>query len=150
MAKPTESKAEAELHRWFERLMAPFLLGDHARRNRHRLYLGTAGAIGAAVLLAVVQLVVLKMLPFDNKSEFQVVVNMPEGTPVEGTARVLAGLAAIVRTGTGSHQLSSLRGNRRTHQFQWIGASILPARRQQSGRPAGQSGRQTGSKPQEP
>ena len=50
-----------------------------------------------AVLLAVVQLVVLKMLPFDNKSEFQVVVNMPEGTPVEGTARVLAGLAGIVR-----------------------------------------------------
>jgi len=39
----------------------------------------------------------LKMLPFDNKSEFQVVVNMPEGTPVESTARVLAGLANIVR-----------------------------------------------------
>ena len=93
----TESKTEGKLHRWFERLMAPFLLGDHARRNRLRLYLGTAGAIGVAVLLAVVQLVVLKMLPFDNKSEFQVVVNMPEGTPVEGTARVLAGLAAIVR-----------------------------------------------------
>ena len=51
-----------------------------------------------AVLLAVVQLVVLKMLPFDNKSEFQVIVNMPEGTPVEGTARVLAALAGIVRT----------------------------------------------------
>ncbi len=92
-----ETKTEAKLHRWFERLMAPFLLGDHARRNRHRLYLGTAGAIAVAVLLAVVQLVVLKMLPFDNKSEFQVVLNMPEGTPVEGTARVLAGLAAIVR-----------------------------------------------------
>ena len=92
-----ESETEGKLHRWFERLMAPFLLGDHARRNRHRLYLSTAAAIVIAVLLAVVQLVVLKMLPFDNKSEFQVVVNMPEGTPVEGTARVLAGLAAIVR-----------------------------------------------------
>jgi multidrug efflux pump subunit AcrB len=95
--KTAESKTESKLHCWFERLMAPFLLGDHARRNRHRLYLGTAGAIVVAVLLAVVQLVVLKMLPFDNKSEFQVVVNMPEGTPVEGTARVLAGLANIVR-----------------------------------------------------
>ena len=31
------------------------------------------------------QWVVLKMLPFDNKSEFQVVVDMPEGTPVEQT-----------------------------------------------------------------
>jgi multidrug efflux pump subunit AcrB len=96
-SETTESKTEVKLRRGFERLMAPFLLGDHARRNRHRLYLGTAGAIGVAVLLAVVQLVVLKMLPFDNKSEFQVIVNMPEGTPVEGTARVLAGLAAIVR-----------------------------------------------------
>ena len=92
-----ESQTEGKLHRFFERLMTPFLSGDHARRQRHRLYLGTAGAILVAVLLAVVQLVVLKMLPFDNKSEFQVIVNMPEGTPVEGTARVLAGLAGIVR-----------------------------------------------------
>ncbi len=92
-----ESQTEGRLHRFFERLMTPFLTGDRARRHRHRLYLGTLGAILVAVLLAVVQLVVLKMLPFDNKSEFQVVVNMPEGTPVEGTARVLAGLASIVR-----------------------------------------------------
>ena len=92
-----ESAAEGKLHRWFERLMTPFLTGDDARKRRHRLYWGTAGAIGVAVLLAVVQLVVLKMLPFDNKSEFQVVVNMPEGTPVEGTARVLAALAGVVR-----------------------------------------------------
>ncbi len=92
-----ESKTESKLHRLFERLMTPFLTGDHARRKRHRLYFGTAGAILVAVLLAVVQLVVLKMLPFDNKSEFQVIVNMPEGTPVEETARVLAGLASIVR-----------------------------------------------------
>jgi len=41
--------------------------------------------------------VVLKMLPFDNKSEFQVVLNMPEGTPVEQTAAVLSELAAVVR-----------------------------------------------------
>jgi multidrug efflux pump subunit AcrB len=92
-----ESKTEGRLQRLFERLMRPFLTGDHARRTRHRLYLGTVGAILVAVLLAAVQLVVLKMLPFDNKSEFQVIVNMPEGTPVEGTARVLSGLAHIVR-----------------------------------------------------
>ena len=93
----TESPMESKLHRGFERLMTPFLTGERASKRRHRLYLGTAAAIVVAVLLAVVQLVVLKMLPFDNKSEFQIVVNMPEGTPVEGTARVLAGLAQIVR-----------------------------------------------------
>ena len=42
-----------------------------------------------SVSLAYFQLVVLKMLPFDNKSEFQVIVDMPVGTPVEETARVL-------------------------------------------------------------
>jgi multidrug efflux pump subunit AcrB len=93
-----EAHTEGKLHRFFVRLMTPFLAGAGARKHRHRLYLGTAGAIAVAVLLAVVQLVVLKMLPFDNKSEFQVVVNMPEGTPVEDTARVLSGLADIVRT----------------------------------------------------
>jgi multidrug efflux pump subunit AcrB len=93
-----EEPTEGRLHRAFERLMAPFLSAGEGRRRRHRLYWGTAAAIAFAVLLAVVQLVVLKMLPFDNKSEFQVVVNMPDGTPVEDTARVLSALSAIVRT----------------------------------------------------
>ena len=70
--------------------------GDAARPQRHRLYLGTLAAIALAVSLVVVQWVVLKMLPFDNKSEFQVVLDMPEGTPVETTARVLDELAAEV------------------------------------------------------
>jgi multidrug efflux pump subunit AcrB len=93
-----EVHAKGRVHRFFAGLMTPFLAGARGRTLRHRLYIGTAGAILVAVLLAVVQLVVLKMLPFDNKSEFQVVVNMPEGTPLEGTARVLGGLADIVRT----------------------------------------------------
>ena len=33
------------------------------------------------------------MLPFDNKSEFQVIVDMPDGTTLEETARVTAALA---------------------------------------------------------
>jgi multidrug efflux pump subunit AcrB len=88
--------ADTRLHRLFERVMSPFLRGDGARSHRHKLYLGTLAAIVLAVSLAVVQWVVLKMLPFDNKSEFQVVLDMPEGTPVEETARVLDALAAEV------------------------------------------------------
>src|SRR5690606_8001643 len=42
------------------------------------------------------RLVEVKMLPFDNKSEFQVMVDMPEGTPLEGTARVADALARQV------------------------------------------------------
>ncbi len=91
-----EEQAESRLHRLFERVMSPFLRGDDARSHRHKLYLGTLAAIGVAVSLAVVQWVVMKMLPFDNKSEFQVVLDMPEGTPLEETARVLDELAREV------------------------------------------------------
>ena len=47
------------------------------------------GLVLAAAALVVVQLVVLKMLPFDNKSEFQVVVDMPEGATLERTNALL-------------------------------------------------------------
>jgi multidrug efflux pump subunit AcrB len=91
-----DSAGDTRLQRFFQRVMAPFLRGDDARRNRHRLYLGTLAAILVAVSLVVLQWVVMKMLPFDNKSEFQVVVDMPEGTALEETARVLDELAARV------------------------------------------------------
>jgi len=87
----------APLEPLFTRLMSPFLTDANARRNRHRLYLGTLVAILLAVSLVGVKWVVLKMLPFDNKSEFQIVVNMPEGTPVERTAQILAELAVEVQ-----------------------------------------------------
>ncbi len=88
---------KAALEPFFERVMSPFLIAPGARRNRNLLYGLTLLAILAAVSLVGLKWVVLKMLPFDNKSEFQVVVNMPEGTPVEQTAQVLAELADEVR-----------------------------------------------------
>ena len=78
--------------------MRPFLHGPAAQQMRHRLYAGLLVAILLAVGLAVVQWVVLKMLPFDNKSEFQVILDMPEGTPVERTARVLDELSRVIET----------------------------------------------------
>ncbi len=91
-----ESGEESKLHRTFERLMRPFLDRETGRRARGWLYGGTVAIIGVAMLLVVAQLVVLKMLPFDNKSEFQVVVDMPEGTSVEQTARVLDAMAESI------------------------------------------------------
>jgi multidrug efflux pump subunit AcrB len=41
--------------------------------------------------------VTVKLLPFDNKSEVQVVVDMPEGTSLEATSRTLEDVAAVVR-----------------------------------------------------
>ncbi|MBW2511842.1 MAG: efflux RND transporter permease subunit, partial [Deltaproteobacteria bacterium] len=42
-------------------------------------------------------LVKVKMLPFDNKSEFQVILNMPEGSTLEQTSRVALEMAAVIR-----------------------------------------------------
>jgi multidrug efflux pump subunit AcrB len=53
--------------------------------------------LGAMALVAV-KWVRVKMLPFDNKSEFQVVIDMPEGTPLEQTDRVTQALADVIRT----------------------------------------------------
>ncbi|MBI3282160.1 MAG: efflux RND transporter permease subunit [Acidobacteria bacterium] len=54
---------------------------------------GVALLLLAAMALVYVGFVKVKMLPFDNKSEFQVIVDMPEGTTLEETARVTRALA---------------------------------------------------------
>ena len=48
--------------------------------------------------LAVFRLVPLKLLPFDNKNEFQVVIDMPEGTSLEHTDRVVRKFENYLRT----------------------------------------------------
>ena len=77
------------LHRFFRRVIDPFLSGRSGHRNRWFLLGGILGLIAVSLALVATQAVVLKMLPFDNKSEIQVVLDMPEGTSLEQTARVL-------------------------------------------------------------
>ncbi|MBS1198190.1 MAG: Acriflavin resistance protein [Proteobacteria bacterium] len=84
------SKLDEKLDSSFRRLLTPFLDDQRGASARRKLGIAVALLILGSVSLALVQLVVLKMLPFDNKSEFQVVLDMPVGTPVEETARVLA------------------------------------------------------------
>ncbi len=79
---------------FFTKLFTPFLDKQKGHGNRIKLWLGILGLIALSVSLPVGQLVVLKMLPFDNKSEFQVVLDMPVGTPLERTASVLQALSA--------------------------------------------------------
>lgn len=51
-----------------------------------------------AVSLLYWKVVTVKMLPFDNKSEFQIIIDMPEGTSLEETARVTQDIGAYLRT----------------------------------------------------
>ena len=85
------SATAGRLQRLFQRLLLPLL--DSARK-RWLLLAGILAALLLSVGLALVQWVVLKMLPFDNKSEFQLVVEMPAGTPLENTAATLQELGA--------------------------------------------------------
>jgi multidrug efflux pump subunit AcrB len=82
-----------KLQTLFTRVLTPLL--DSARK-RWLLLAGILVALLLSVGLTLVEWVVMKMLPFDNKSEFQVVVEMPAGTPLENTAATLHELGAFL------------------------------------------------------
>ncbi|WP_414707448.1 efflux RND transporter permease subunit [Rhodoferax sp. UBA5149] len=82
-----------KLQTLFTRVLTPFLT---SARKRWLLLAGILVALLLSVGLTLVQWVVMKMLPFDNKSEFQVVVEMPAGTPLENTAATLHELGAFL------------------------------------------------------
>ncbi len=71
--------------RLYRRIMSPLI---HSFRHRLLFLAGVALLLLAAVAFVPLKLVKVKMLPFDNKSEFQVIIDMPDGTTLEQTARV--------------------------------------------------------------
>ncbi|HYT73632.1 MAG TPA: efflux RND transporter permease subunit, partial [Vicinamibacterales bacterium] len=88
--QPHLQAREDRLTRLYRRVMGRLLRDRSARIG----FLSLVGVllIGALVLVPL-GWVTVKMLPFDNKSELQVVVHMPEDTPLEATAGVVAALA---------------------------------------------------------
>jgi multidrug efflux pump subunit AcrB len=81
--------------RLYHRVMEPLL--DRARWR----WLFLAGIVGLLLISAGFVLtgaVTIKMLPFDNKSEFQIILKTPEGTPLEQTTRIATEMAAALRT----------------------------------------------------
>ena len=83
------------LGRLYARVASPVI----ATRRNAGIFLA---AVGVATLLACsmfyFELVTVKLLPFDNKSEVQVVIDLPEGTSLENTGRMAEQVAAAVRT----------------------------------------------------
>jgi multidrug efflux pump subunit AcrB len=75
--------------RIYRRVMTPLI---NSARNRFLFFAGVIALLLISVALVPLGLVRVKMLPFDNKSELQVVINMPDGTPLEQTARVAQAL----------------------------------------------------------
>ena len=72
-------------------------LMDNGGRRR-LFYAGVVALLLLSVGLLGLRLVQVKMLPFDNKSEFQVVLDMAEGTSLETSAALASEVAAHLRT----------------------------------------------------
>jgi multidrug efflux pump subunit AcrB len=82
--------AEGWMTRLYRRLMGTLI----ADKKRRLMFLGgMVLLLLAACALVPLKLVHVKMLPFDNKSEFQVIIDMPDGTTLEQTTRVAQALA---------------------------------------------------------
>ncbi|MDH3325201.1 MAG: efflux RND transporter permease subunit [Gammaproteobacteria bacterium] len=93
-----DSNSKSGLYSFFDKTLRPLLQGKKGQKKRWALSISIIVLIIGSVGLAGAKLVVLKMLPFDNKSEFQIVLDMPEGTSLEQTTRVLAELGDYVAT----------------------------------------------------
>lgn len=93
-----KEQSNGKMHGFFKRLFTPFMHDKKGGRRQVGLFFVITLFIALSLSLAVVKLVVLKMLPFDNKSEFQVVLDMPEGTPLEQTSRVLNEMSDYLAT----------------------------------------------------
>ncbi|MDR3738065.1 MAG: efflux RND transporter permease subunit, partial [Terracidiphilus sp.] len=88
-ANSLEPEQENWRTRIYRRVMTPLI---ESGRNRALFFVAVIALLLLSVILVPLGLVRVKMLPFDNKSELQVIVNMPDGTPLEQTARVTAAL----------------------------------------------------------
>lgn len=69
-----------------------------SKKKRHLVFAGVTGLFFMAVLTIPFKGVTVKMLPFDNKSELQIIVDMPEDSTLEQSAAVTRELGAYLKT----------------------------------------------------
>jgi multidrug efflux pump subunit AcrB len=80
--------------RHYHAVVSPFL---GSPKKTVALILAILLLLMGSILLAVFRQVPFKMLPFDNKNEFQVLIDLPEGTTLEGTDRVVKTFESYLR-----------------------------------------------------
>ncbi len=94
-AEGGSGERESRTTRLYRRFMGWLL---RSRRHSYGFLLFTGLLLLAALATVPLGLVKVKMLPFDNKSEFQVIIDLPEGTSLERTAAVARELADVAAT----------------------------------------------------
>jgi multidrug efflux pump subunit AcrB len=90
---PAAGSAGAAGSSLYARLVGPFL---RSRRASVWFLVGLGGLFVLCALMPLLRVVPLKLLPYDNKNEFQLVIDMPEGTTLETTDGVARELAAFL------------------------------------------------------
>jgi len=85
-AAGAQKETQSWVFRTYRNIVTPFL---ESRFKRYMLLLTVIALMAFSVSLIYFRIVPLKMLPFDNKNEFQVVIDMPEGTTLESTDAVV-------------------------------------------------------------
>lgn len=93
--KQAEGMETSRIYKLYNKLERPFLESSSKRRI---LLAVTVVLLFGSVLMFFTKSVVVKMLPFDNKNEFQVVIDMPEGTTLERTSAVTKEIAQYLST----------------------------------------------------
>lgn len=86
---------DTKVYKIYRRLMTPLI---ESSKKSLLLGGGVVALLLISCLLVYFKIVTVKMLPFDNKSEFQVIIDMPEGSTLEQTARVTKEIATYLRT----------------------------------------------------
>jgi multidrug efflux pump subunit AcrB len=94
-APDREAASENFFGRMYRGLMTPLIA---SAKRRHIFLAALVVLLLGSMALVGVGWVKVKMLPFDNKSEFQIILNMPEGSSLERTAQAAREIAAAVRT----------------------------------------------------
>ncbi|MGD2079517.1 MAG: efflux RND transporter permease subunit [Nitrospirota bacterium] len=90
-----EEEEGSALRGIYGKLLAPMI----GRRAKRLVALGAMlFLLGLAMALVPLKAVTLKMLPFDNKSELQVIIDMPEGATLEETAALAAEMGGYLMT----------------------------------------------------
>jgi len=84
---------KARIYKIYRAFMEPLL---NQRWKRYAFIIGTALLLLGSMSMFYTRAVAVKMLPFDNKNEFQVVIDMPEGTTLEKTATVTRDIATYI------------------------------------------------------
>lgn len=84
---------ETKIYKLYAKIVTPFL---ENRKRRWTFMIGLTVVLLGSFVLFYTKSVPVKMLPFDNKNELQVVIDMPEGTTLERTAAVAKELAVYI------------------------------------------------------